>query len=62
MVQGNTPADMPGLLHETFSKTTSKARAVPVGTVGPGDFAPMHADEFVADRIVVAVVHSIDLP
>src|SRR5215469_11708347 len=61
MVQGKTPADMPGALHETFSKTVAEARAVPAGTVGPGYFAPMRADEFVASRIVEAVVHGIDL-
>src|SRR5690348_18212908 len=26
MVQGKTPADMPGVLHETFSKTVAEAR------------------------------------
>jgi hypothetical protein len=61
MVQGKTPADMPGVLHETFSKTVTEARAVPADTVGPGYFAPMRADEFVASRIVEAVVHGIDL-
>jgi mycothiol maleylpyruvate isomerase-like protein len=61
MVQGRTPADMPGVLHETFSKTVTEARAVPADTVGPGYFAPMRADEFVASRIVEAVVHGIDL-
>ena len=61
MVEGKAPADMPGVLHETFSKTVAEARAVPAGTVGPGYFAPMRADEFVASRIVEAVVHGIDL-
>ncbi len=61
MVQGKTPADMPDVLRETFSKTVAEARAVPAGTVGPGYFAPMRADEFVASRIVEAVVHGIDL-
>jgi hypothetical protein len=61
MVQGKTPADMPGVLHETFTKTVAEARAVPPGTVGPGYFAPMRVDEFVASRIVEAVVHGIDL-
>jgi Mycothiol maleylpyruvate isomerase N-terminal domain len=61
MVQGKTPADMPGVLHETFAKTVSEAQAVPAGTVGPGYFAPMRVDEFVASRIVEAVVHGIDL-
>jgi uncharacterized protein (TIGR03083 family) len=61
MVQGKTPADMPGVLHETFSQTVSQARSVPADTVGPGYFAPMRVDEFVASRIVEAVVHGIDL-
>jgi len=39
MVEGKTPADMPGVLHETFSTTVAEARAVPAGTVGPGYFA-----------------------
>jgi uncharacterized protein (TIGR03083 family) len=61
MVRGKTPADMPGVLHETFSLTVSQARSVPADTVGPGYFAPMRVDEFVASRIVEAVVHGIDL-
>jgi uncharacterized protein (TIGR03083 family) len=61
MVRGKTPADMPGVLHQTFSSAVSHARSVPAGTVGPGYFAPMRADEFVASRIVEAVVHGIDL-
>jgi uncharacterized protein (TIGR03083 family) len=61
MVEGKTPADMPGVLRETFSKTLAEARAVPAGAVGPGYFAPMRVDEFVASRIVEAVVHGIDL-
>jgi Mycothiol maleylpyruvate isomerase N-terminal domain len=61
MVDGKTPADMPHVLHETFSLTVSQARSVPADTVGPGYFAPMRVDEFVASRIVEAVVHGIDL-
>jgi uncharacterized protein (TIGR03083 family) len=61
MVEGKTPADMPGVLAETFAKTISESRAVPASLVGPGYFAPMRADEFVASRIVEAVVHGIDL-
>jgi uncharacterized protein (TIGR03083 family) len=61
MVEGKTPADMPGVLAETFAKTISEARAVPASLVGPGYFAPMRVDEFVASRIVEAVVHGIDL-
>jgi uncharacterized protein (TIGR03083 family) len=61
MVEGKSPADMPGVLHETFSGAVSQARSVPADTVGPGYFAPMRVDEFVASRIVEAVVHGIDL-
>ena len=61
MVEGKTPADMPGVLAETFANTVSEARAVPASLVGPGYFAPMRVDEFVASRIVEAVVHGIDL-
>ena len=61
VVQGKTPADMLRVLHQTFTGAISQARAVPAGTVGPGYFAPMRVDEFVASRIVEAVVHGIDL-
>ena len=61
MVEGKTPADMPDVLAETFTKTIAEARAVPASLVGPGYFAPMRADEFVASRIAEAVVHGIDL-
>jgi hypothetical protein len=61
MVEGKTPADMPGVLSETFSKTISEAREVPADLVGPGYFAPMRVDEFVYSRILEAVVHGIDL-
>ncbi len=61
MVAGKTPADMPGVLHGTFSATLAEARAVPADAVGPGYFAPMRVDEFVASRVVEAVVHGIDL-
>ena len=61
MVQGKTPADMPGVLAETFGQTVDMCRAVPAGTVGPGYFAPMQVDEFVASRVVEAVVHGLDL-
>lgn len=60
-VAGRTPSEMSDLLHETFSKTVAEARAVPADTVGPGYFAPMRVDEFVASRIVEAVVHGLDL-
>jgi hypothetical protein len=61
MVEGKTPADMPGVLAETFGKTIEEARSVPASAVGPGYFAPMKVDEFVASRVVEAVVHGLDL-
>src|SRR5690348_16253603 len=61
MVEGKTPADMPDVLAETFGRAIEGCRAVPAGTVGPGYFAPMRVDEFVASRVVEAVVHGLDL-
>jgi hypothetical protein len=61
MVEGKTPAGMPGVLADTFGKTIEEARSVPASAVGPGYFAPMQVDEFVASRVVEAVVHGLDL-
>src|ERR1022692_2997836 len=61
MVDGKTPSDMPGVLHETFTATLDAARAVTADMVGPGFFAQMRGEEFVPGRIVEAVVHGIDL-
>jgi hypothetical protein len=61
MVQGKTPADMPGILAETFGQAIEGCRAVPADTTGPGYFAPMRVDEFAASRVVEAVVHGLDL-
>ena len=36
MVEGKTPADMPGVLAETFGKTVEECRAVPADTVQCG--------------------------
>jgi hypothetical protein len=60
-VAGLAPAELPDVLHETFTKTVAEARAMPPDTVGPGYFAPMRLDEFVASRVVEAVVHGLDL-
>jgi hypothetical protein len=61
MVEGRVPADMPGVLEETFSKSVSESRALPPDTVGSGYYALMRLDEFASSRIVEAVVHGIDL-
>lgn len=61
MVEGKTPADMVGVLEETFGRTVSEARAAPPDTIGPGYYALMTIGEFVPSRVVEAVVHGLDL-
>ena len=61
MVEGKKPADMPGVLAETFGKTIEEARANPPALVGPGYYAPMTLGEFVPSRVAEAVIHGLDL-
>ncbi|MGH3454092.1 MAG: maleylpyruvate isomerase N-terminal domain-containing protein [Nocardioidaceae bacterium] len=61
MVQGKSPEDMPSVLRETFTKTAEESRSTPGDTVGSGYYALMRLDEFVASRVVEAVVHGLDL-
>jgi hypothetical protein len=61
MVEGKTPADMPAVLEETFTKTIEESRANPPTLVGPGYYALMELGEFVPSRVVEAVVHGLDL-
>jgi hypothetical protein len=61
MVDGKTPADMPGVLRETFTKTIEESRANPPTLVGSGYYALMELGEFVPSRVVEAVVHGFDL-
>ena len=61
MVEGKTPAQMPGVLAETFAKTVEESRAAGPDNVGSGYYALMRLDEFVASRVVEAVVHGLDL-
>src|SRR5256886_4721691 len=61
MGEGKTPSDMPGVLHETVSKTIEEAKKTPPDHVGPGYYALMRADEFISSRVVEAVVHGMDL-
>ena len=61
MVEGKTPADMPGVLRETFTKTVEESRANPPTLVGSGYYALMELGEFAPSRIVEAVVHGFDL-
>jgi Mycothiol maleylpyruvate isomerase N-terminal domain len=61
MVEGKTPRQMPDVLHATFAKTIDGARSMAPDTIGPGYYALMRLDEFVASRVVEAVVHGLDL-
>jgi hypothetical protein len=61
MVEGKTPEQMPDVLASTFAKTVGGARSMAPDTVGPGYYALMRLDEFVASRVVEAVVHGLDL-
>jgi hypothetical protein len=61
MVAGKTPAQMPDVLHETFTKTIEESRATPPEAVGSGYYALMQLGEFVPSRVVEAVVHGLDL-
>jgi hypothetical protein len=61
MVEGKTPGQMPDTLAATFAKTVEGARSLAPDTVGPGYYALMRLDEFVASRVVEAVVHGLDL-
>ena len=61
MVEGKTPADMPGVLRETFTKAVEVSRANPPSFVGSGYYALMELGEFAPSRIVEAVVHGLDL-
>jgi len=61
MVLGKKPADMPDVLHETFSKTIEEAKRSRPDLVGPGYYALMRVDEFIPSRVVEAVVHGMDL-
>jgi hypothetical protein len=61
MVKGKVPADMPGVLAETFGKMIEEAKASPPALAGSGYYAPMQLGEFVPSRVVEAVVHGLDL-
>ena len=61
MVEGKTPAEMPDVLAETFTRTIEEARANSPDVVGSGYYALMRLGEFVPSRVVEAVVHGMDL-
>jgi uncharacterized protein (TIGR03083 family) len=59
--QGRQPEELLRTLEETFTRTLDAAANHPPDLVGPGYYALMRLDEFVASRIVEAVVHGLDL-
>lgn len=59
--KGYTPASLLRVVQETFRHTLEAASATPPDTIGPGYYALMRLDEFVASRVVEAVVHGLDL-
>jgi hypothetical protein len=59
--EGRQPADMLRALEDTFVRTLRAAKGTPPDLVGPGYYALMRLDEFVASRVVEAVVHGLDL-
>ena len=61
MVDGKTPADMPGVLEATFAKVIEGARSNPPELIGSGYYALMELGEFIPSRVVEAVVHGLDL-
>jgi uncharacterized protein (TIGR03083 family) len=61
MVEGKTPAQMPSVLRETFTRTVEESRATSPDKIGSGYYALMRLGEFVPSRVVEAVVHGMDL-
>lgn len=61
MVADKSPGQMADVLHDTFQHTISEARANSPDLVGSGYYALMQLGEFVASRVVEAVVHGLDL-
>jgi uncharacterized protein (TIGR03083 family) len=59
--KGHTPATLLDTVRQTFDRALDAIRTTPPDTVGPAFYGPMRLDEFVATRVVEAVVHGIDL-
>jgi uncharacterized protein (TIGR03083 family) len=60
-VKDKTPADALAMVRQTFQRSLDAARLAPPDTIGSGFFALMRLDDFVATRVVEAVVHGMDL-
>ncbi len=59
--KGQSPVSMLETLRPTFKQALEAIRATPPDTVGPAFYGLMRLDEFVATRIVEAVIHGMDL-
>ena len=59
--KGHTPATMLNSVRETFERAVEAIRTTPPDTVGPAFYGQMRLDEFVATRVVEAVLHGMDL-
>jgi uncharacterized protein (TIGR03083 family) len=59
--QGHTPATMLTAVGGTFKQALDAIRTTPPDTVGPAFYGLMRLDEFVATRVVEAVIHGLDL-
>jgi uncharacterized protein (TIGR03083 family) len=60
-VKDKAPAEVLAMVRQTFQQSLDAARLASPDTVGSGFFALMRLDDFVATRIVEAVVHGMDL-
>jgi uncharacterized protein (TIGR03083 family) len=59
--KGQSPAAVLEMVRETFKRAVDVIRTTSPDVVGPAFYGDMRLDEFVATRIVEAVVHGIDL-
>lgn len=59
--KAHAPATIVQTVRETFKQALDAIRTTPPDTVGPAFYGQMRLDEFVATRIVEAVIHGIDL-
>jgi uncharacterized protein (TIGR03083 family) len=60
-VKDKTPAEALAMVRQTFKRSLDAARLNPPDTIGSGFFALMRLDDFIATRVVEAVVHGMDL-
>lgn len=60
-VKDKTPTDALAMVRQTFQRSLEAARLTPPDTIGSGFFALMRLDDFIATRVVEAVVHGMDL-